>query len=619
MSDTSPKEAQTAPLSVADLAECNWDKLFCNDVQADLHECLIAGARDAETAGHSRQAAALRLLADACSLMLDSDNSAQPFRPWWVGADGRSTPTMASFGPDTVALFADVAAQTTQPELTARLADIVWIREPSRGLSFADRAIEAYLSAPLEGQGWKLDGREAWLRATYLALSLRRTKLVAVIEERLKKAFWREPQEDSAAVTWYAALMFRHGLAVEDHPKIVERLAELGSELASLGRFREARDLFGVAAGWLHRKGPKQREAEMIAAIAQAWYDEAQAALAPPSTSALAAGDAIEKAIQVYRTIPRKFRPALGVDERITTLQLERLEAGARSLAELGTVSTQPTDISELVRESIAHVVGKDEIGALHGLATVWPGPKVDELERNAREIMDGSLFRRLFRSRTTMAADGRVISKVSGRDAKEDEARGLMVQMLEHFRLERQLGVQGCILPALDHIAVEHPLNLDDFVTLARNSRVVPPDHAQRIGRALYFGYRRDFETALQYLAAEMESIARYHLKGAGAVTINTDKEGIQMELGLSTLVRIPEMESVFGKDLTFEIKAVFADQDGANLRNDVAHGLIPDEGGNSVDSVYAWWFVFRITFLMSPYTKATTSQNLPPNVPLK
>jgi hypothetical protein len=552
-------------------------------------------------------------LADACSLMLDGDNPAQPFRPWWVGADGRSTPTLDSFGPDAIALFAELAPRIEHPTLRARLADLVRCREPRRGIEFADIAIEAYLRSPLNAQDWQLDSRDAWLRAAYLALSLRRIDQISVMEQRLLEAVWRSEQPQGTPVGWYAALMFRYGLAVEQHPKIAEHLAELGAELVSSGRFREARDLLTVAADWRHRKGPAERHAELLASIAQAWHDEARAALDPPRASAIIAGDALEKAIQVYRTIPRKYRVALSIDERITALQLERLDAGERSLAEMGTVSSGPTDISDLVRESISHVTGKNQIAALHALATLWPGARVEQMQQTARETQEGSLFGRLFSRQSTMAPDGRVISKSGGRGPVEDEARGLMIQMLQHFRIDTKLAVQGAILPALDHMSVEHPLNVDTFVALARNSRLVPPDHARRIGRALHFGYTRDFETALQYLASEMESITRYHLKAAGAVTINTDKEGVQMELGLSTLVRMPQMDTVFGKDLTFEIKAVFCDQDGPNLRNDVAHGLIPDDAAYSTDSVYAWWFLFRVVFLTSVYVNAATNWTSP------
>lgn len=603
MHDAALNIPHTPPLTAADLAECRWEELLPDDPQLDLTERLGGAARDAETAGRVRQAAALRLLADACSLMLDGDNAVQPLRPWWIGADGRSTPTLSSFGSDDVALFATIVVDIPHPGLRARLTDIVRCREPRRGLKFADLAIEAYMCSPLDTQGWNLNGRDAWQRAIYLALSLRRVELAAVIEQRLVEAFWREDRSDGSPVSWYAALMFRHGLAAEQHPTIAERLVELADQFSAHGRYREARDLLSVTADWLGRKGPAERHAEVVAAIARAWHDEARAALAAPSPSAIAAGDCMEKAIQIYRTVGRKYRPALGIDESIEALQRARLDAGERSLAELGMVPISPADLSELARDSVARVVGKDEIAALHGLATLWPGPQVEKAEHEARAVMQGTLFGRLLSRGTTMAADGRVISKVGGRTQDEVEARALQVQILEHFRISLGLAVQGAILPALDHMAVEHPLNLDTFITLARTSRLVPPDHARRVGRALYFGYARDFETAQQYLASEMENIVRYHLKHAGAVTINTALDGVQMELGLSTLVRMPQMEAVFGKDLTFEINAVFCDQDGANLRNDVAHGLITDDIGATAESVYAWWMVFRLAFLASPY----------------
>lgn len=605
MPDTTPQNQQPSPLSVADLNDDTWQDQLPNNPQADLEEYLAADARQAAAEGRNRAAAVLQLLAEACSLMLDGDTPAAPLRPWWIGSDGRSGPGLDSFSQDAVALFAELVPQVKHSALRARLADIVWCREPQRGLSFADLAIEAYVNSPLEAPGWQLGGRDAWLRAVYLALSLRRTGLVAEIEQRLQEVFWRIEQPEGTPMASYASLMFRHGLASDQHPKVAERLAELGSDLAARARYREARDLFAVAAEWLRRKGRAQRHAELVAAIAQAWHDEARSALAPPAASAIAAGDALDKALQEYRSIPRKHRPALGVDERITALQLERLDVGERSLAELGAVSTGPTDISALVRESVASVTGKDEFAALHALATVWPTPNVIRIEHAARETMEGTLFGRLFSRRSTMARDGRVISKVGGRSPEEDEARGLIVGMLEQFRLETQLAVQGGILPALDHVAIEHPLNLDSFITLARSSRLVPPDHARRVARALHFGYTRDFETALQYLASEVENIVRYHLKNTGAVTINTDKDGVQMELGLSSLVKMPQMEAFFRADLTFEIKALFCDQDGPNLRNDVAHGLIPDDDAFSIDSVYAWWFLFRMVFLTSPYAR--------------
>lgn len=600
---------QPPPLTANDLTECRWDAILPDDPQLDLTKCLEDAASDADRSDRVREAAALRLLADACSMMLDADNPTQPFQPWWTDPDGRSNkPTLDSFGPCDIALFADIAADIPHHELRARLADIVRSREPSRGLQFADLAIEAYLFAPLDKQGWNLGGRDAWHRATQLAISLQRVELACVIEQRLLDAFWRAERPDGALPGSFASLLFERRLASDQHPMIAERLVELAGQLSANVRFREARELLAVAAGWFRSKGPAERNAKVLASIAQSWCDEARKLLAEPSPSAIAAGDFLEKAIQVYRTVNRKYRPALGIDERLEALQRERLELGERSLAELGMVQITPTDISALVRDSVSRVTGQDEIMALHGLATLWRDPCVETEEQDARETMRRSRYAQLLHRGTTMASDGRVISKVGGRSPEEDEARALQVQMLQHFRIAVGLAAQGAILPALAHMAVEHPLNLNTFVTLTQNSHLVPPDHARRVGRALYFGYTRDFETALQYLAPEMENIVRYHLKHSGAVTINTAADGLQTELGLSRLVRMPQMETVFGKDLSFEINALFCDQDGFNLRNDVAHGLISDHIGCTAESVYAWWLVFRLVFRSSPY--AATSE---------
>jgi hypothetical protein len=75
-------DLQTLPLTAVDLADCDWDQLLSDEPNLDVEELLAAGARDAQAAGTARTAAALRLLADACSMMLDSDNPTRPFRPW---------------------------------------------------------------------------------------------------------------------------------------------------------------------------------------------------------------------------------------------------------------------------------------------------------------------------------------------------------------------------------------------------------------------------------------------------------------------------------------------------------------------------------------------------------
>lgn len=57
-----------------------------------------------------------------------------------------------------------------------------------------------------------------------------------------------------------------------------------------------------------------------------------------------------------------------------------------------------------------------------------------------------------------------------------------------------------------------------------------------------------------------------------------------------------LPEAKIIFGDDLTFEIKSVFTEPLGLNLRNEVAHGLLDDESSSSIHAVYAWWMIIRL-----------------------
>ena len=71
-----------------------------------------------------------------------------------------------------------------------------------------------------------------------------------------------------------------------------------------------------------------------------------------------------------------------------------------------------------------------------------------------------------------------------------------------------------------------------------------------------------------------------------------------MENENGLSTLMESAEVPQIFGEDLAFELKALFCDAFGPNLRNVVAHGLLNDDELPSASAVYAWWLCLRITF---------------------
>jgi hypothetical protein len=115
---------------------------------------------------------------------------------------------------------------------------------------------------------------------------------------------------------------------------------------------------------------------------------------------------------------------------------------------------------------------------------------------------------------------------------------------------------------------------------------------------KALFAGFEYDFATAIHLLAPQIENVVRSRLKDAGVKTTTLAQNGIETENGLSTLVVAPEAERVLGPDLSFEIRALYCDAFGPNLRNEIAHGMVSDDGSQSFNVVYAWWLGFRLVF---------------------
>ncbi len=264
-------------------------------------------------------------------------------------------------------------------------------------------------------------------------------------------------------------------------------------------------------------------------------------------------------------------------------------------------VSTPGVDISKLVENARKAVSGKTLVEALKAFCNLHHGVDVKQARESALERLRNHPMHAFFPA-TVMSRDGRVIAKrpglsYSGALSENDEIT-IRAEMVRDHALFISIVAHGDIWPALEILWLEHRLREYDFVGLASQSPIVPKDRVRLFGKALFAGYDRDFATALHLLVPQIEHMVRYHLKQSGAKTTSLDLNGIEKENGLTTLMDLPEADAIFGDSLSFEIRALFCDAFGPNLRNELAHGLLDDEACQSIHSVYAWWFGLRLIF---------------------
>ena len=219
------------------------------------------------------------------------------------------------------------------------------------------------------------------------------------------------------------------------------------------------------------------------------------------------------------------------------------------------------------------------------------------------------SNFLSSFFGSTQYASDGRVIAKtpsVGLGDGQESVNVTLSDNMVRTFSLNIELNVKLAIVPALHQILSEHSFSKNFIFEICDYSPLIPKSSVHLVSHALWLGLEFEFSTAIHIIAPQLEKIVREQLKEAGAHTTHLDKTGIEHEKGLSTLLDMPESLEAFGQDHLFELRALFTNSIGPNLRNEVAHGLLTDNAAYSEAPIYAWWVLMRMTI----YSIITSSE---------
>ena len=605
-------------VTAADFDTSRWRdvlKATTREGYSSMWQAFSAAARTAIAEGRAVHGKVLWLLADACSMSLSPGSPNEPFRPFMV-MEGKRSVIADDLADADIAFFAQIVDRIDDVWLKARIADLVWLKQKPREVKYPLAAIDAYRAIPLAVDMWVRGGHECWERAISLARMLREGAgdRLNEMETAIMAALTAATEANGFLGLWLADLLKFGGLGRKHRLTVAQQLEALARAIEGVGDLRRAREYFRASSDWFKDLGDETKASEMTVATAECWVKEAVARASSDNPSHMVAQTFYENAIQAYRTIPRAQRATHRADERMSEIRARLSESGEKSLGEMGVIQTPGVDISQLVDNARKSVKGKPALETLKAFANLHHGVNVKQMRDSALERIRDHPLQALMPA-TVMSRDGRVIAKRPGMSmgstlSSEDEIV-IRAEMIRDYGILVSIVVQGDIWPAHEVLLTEHRLRETDFTNLAKQSPVVPEGREGLFGKALFAGYDRDFVTALHILVPQIEHMVRVHLKAGGAKTTTLGIDGIENENGLSTLMDLPEAEKVFGADLCFEIRALFCDAFGPNLRNELAHGLLDEAACQSIFGMYAWWFALRLVFNAWLSTKKKTPPN--------
>ena len=597
------RDLEELVLTKKDFSSCGWKAVLAEKAHKHYIEMFRAfsdAMKKAENENRPVHGKILWLLSVACSMIFSRKKPQslnQPFEPWFQLEDNRGL-IPDDLSKADIDFFAEVADTIDDPRLKARLADLVWPRRKGKEkVDYINMAIDAYREISLDPEAWH-PWDECLERAIALAKSVGKgaENRLAEIESSILDAF-RSGGEGLFCLN-LADILKSHGLGENDSTMIAQRLESLGHEHGKKNSFLDASRYFGASAYWFSKSKDEAKSVEVKVAQAEILVKDATSQASSTNPNNMLMAGRYLNAIQIYRDIPGTERDKYRVDERIKKLRELQSRSNKESLSEMAHITSDPMDLSQLIDDSYNAVKGKGPIEALWTFVNRH-SVNAEDLRKSATETLKVSPMLGLV-PLETLSLDGRVIDRQPGGFCvSDDRIRWWMISVM--YRNVINASIQAIIGPALESLLLEHRLREEFFVNLAERSPFVALTGQARLwGKALFAGYDHDFATALHILVPQLENVVRFWLKER-EVDITVLKEDGTEPGGrsLNVLMEHSETEKIFGKDLKFEIQALFCDHYGWNLRNRIAHGDVGDQEFFSQHVVYAWWLMLRIVLI--------------------
>jgi len=554
---------------------------FCGLLKAKIDQSKVAGQ------GRTVQ---LYILLHAVAALCPSwDASTKPFRPALA-----IMPSLDDFGEDEALVLADVAPEIKDAELRARVADVAWVL--GKNYKMARLAIPAYVESAirLEGSARFPIFVERLHRAVQLALMVGQgnpallASVTGEIERFIQK---RAPAETK----WACADLMR--LLIQAETGDTTKYAAICETLAVQAEGRQdwnvARTYWRCKAEW-HRLA-KDAEAYRDACIraAETYVGAAESALKRPTPSHGACAGLLMRAVEALRKIPETKARVEELHQRI--LKEQELIVGNET-----TTFQVSSDISQVVDATMAAFHSKPLEQLLLGLAMIGTPPTAASLRSSAEESLRTNIYSQIYPSVYITKKGKRLAEKpslIQGNQESQDQC--LKAEMMQKIKWHRGLMVSGRIKPALHVINTEHFVRLQDLEFLVSDNPFVPTGRELIFIRGLFAGLSGDFLIAAHLLVPQVENSIRHLLYYyAGEQRTSKLKNDLtQPERDLNELLYHDDVKRIIEEDLLFDLQSLMVEPGlGANIRNQLAHGLMDFDQFYAAEAVYAWWLIWRI-----------------------
>lgn len=135
----------------------------------------------------------------------------------------------------------------------------------------------------------------------------------------------------------------------------------------------------------------------------------------------------------------------------------------------------------------------------------------------------------------------------------------------------------------------------------LVKDNPIIPNGRERIFQSGLYMFLNGDYYEALHILTPQVENLFRNIAREVGGLTVTLENDGSSMEKVLSSILSLPELVDCYDNDILFTFRGLLNEQAGANIRNEIAHGIISEYACSTGVCLYFGMAVIKLLSLTS------------------
>ncbi len=559
-------------------------------------------AKELKDAGDDLGFRVFSLLNATVSFGANYDTRGNPYGPAWQGADGKRSLMAEDLSDSDLDALSGLLPDIQDPEFRARVADIIW--ECKRDYKAAEIAVRSFVDAANQiktDDSWP-PYTERLERAAQLAAKLGFGKplhkeVVAVVETTISD--FENNMKSGLLCMHLMDIALAHGSSdATRYTGLSERLAK---NFAAEGNWDFSKFYWESAERWF-RKAKNEGEVQRCQlSAAECLISKAEQGLTNEKLGAPFASHWMGLAVEALRQAKAGPEKVKTVHRRFLELQQQGLTAMQTMELNVDAIPGFRDTEEKTIKAAVAHVTGHDFETAVTRLAHIGKPTNTVELRKQVEAHSEEFIWDKIVET-TAVDHAGKITDSIEpvgfGPIDAENEAR--RKKMVMHAKQTNwPLQVAWKIEPARVRIIKEHGIRQRDLVFLIADNPFIPPGHEGIYLRGLQSGFFGDWLVAMHLVIPQVEASIRYVLQQHNVVTSTLDSDGIQQERDLNQLLWMPEFEKIFGPDIAFDLRGILIERFGDNMRNESAHGLMPEGAFYQPTAIYLWWLILRMCWM--------------------